>query len=517
MDNGAGVTKRMGRLSLEPTGDSPEVVLSVKSHATSNEVISLEDTPDNGYLQFSRAKPKRIMVLDFSSGEEDFEEEDDNSDGDGHTASPRATRDVGTEFEEEVIVISSGDSSPRSSPSSCPSPIEWDGAKGEQHEQRHPPGQRLGSLFDQLAAGQTPIAPQPYVGDFAYPSTSSRGTGGSDGCVAQIIMSAGPGTGRKGGLAEPETPALHPVPFNVHDNPLPPSRTGKRLVVREVTIGGSDSDGEPHTTVQTFLRDRSPCQTPATTLRTPFTPHTNTTRKATATTGKKGGTAFKREKEVATVSLFKELNAAAFGNQLPADLKITWNGRMLTTAGRTHFKLRRLRVPGGDDEVKHIATIELSSKVLDSYERLRKTLAHEMCHAAAWVIDHVAQPPHGRTFYKWGERVQRKYPDLEITRCHTYSIHKAFQWQCTQCGVQYKRHSKSIKEDKQVCGVCKGRLQYLGKFSPHGSVKTPRAPNGFSAFMKDNYAATKAATPAGTQHASIMKLLSEKWKEKKGE
>lgn len=256
MDRGAGVTKRMGRLSLEPTGDSPEVVLSVKNHATNDEVICLDDTPDNGYLQFSRAKPKRTLVLDFSSGEEDFEEGDENSDGDGHTASPRAARDDGTEIEEEVVVISSGDSSPRSSPSSCPSPIEWEGVKGDQHEQRHPPGQRLGSLFDQLATGQTPIAPEPYMGDFAYPSTSSRGTGGSDGCVAQIIMSAGPGMGGKVGPGGPETPALQPVPFNVYDNPLPPSRTGKRMVVREVTIGGSDSDGEPHTTVQTFLRDR---------------------------------------------------------------------------------------------------------------------------------------------------------------------------------------------------------------------------------------------------------------------
>ena len=30
--------------------------------------------------------------------------------------------------------------------------------------------------------------------------------------------------------------------------------------------------------------------------------------------------------------------------------------------------------------------IELSSKVLDSADRLRDTLVHEMCHAAAWII-----------------------------------------------------------------------------------------------------------------------------------
>lgn len=39
--------------------------------------------------------------------------------------------------------------------------------------------------------------------------------------------------------------------------------------------------------------------------------------------------------------------------------------------------------------------MELSSKVLDNRDRLRLTLAHELCHVAAWLIDHVARPPHG--------------------------------------------------------------------------------------------------------------------------
>ena len=30
--------------------------------------------------------------------------------------------------------------------------------------------------------------------------------------------------------------------------------------------------------------------------------------------------------------------------------------------------------------------IDLSTKVLDSSDRLRDTLIHEMCHAAAWVV-----------------------------------------------------------------------------------------------------------------------------------
>jgi hypothetical protein len=33
-----------------------------------------------------------------------------------------------------------------------------------------------------------------------------------------------------------------------------------------------------------------------------------------------------------------------------------------------------------------VATIELSTKVIDDEERLRSTLLHEMCHAAQWLV-----------------------------------------------------------------------------------------------------------------------------------
>ena len=39
--------------------------------------------------------------------------------------------------------------------------------------------------------------------------------------------------------------------------------------------------------------------------------------------------------------------------------------------------------------------MELSSKVLDRPDRLRRTLVHELCHVAAWLIDHTSKPPHG--------------------------------------------------------------------------------------------------------------------------
>ncbi len=40
-------------------------------------------------------------------------------------------------------------------------------------------------------------------------------------------------------------------------------------------------------------------------------------------------------------------------------------------------------------------------QVLDCEEKLLRTLCHEMCHAAAWLVDHVGKPPHGPVFRRW--------------------------------------------------------------------------------------------------------------------
>jgi hypothetical protein len=75
--------------------------------------------------------------------------------------------------------------------------------------------------------------------------------------------------------------------------------------------------------------------------------------------------------------------------------------------------------------------VELSSKVLDSRERLRATLLHELCHVASWVLPpHAAKPPHGPVFKRWATAAAAKHPDVPVTTCHFYDIHVPFQWQC---------------------------------------------------------------------------------------
>lgn len=85
-------------------------------------------------------------------------------------------------------------------------------------------------------------------------------------------------------------------------------------------------------------------------------------------------------------------------------------------------------------------------------DKLRRTLLHEMCHAAAWVIDHTSSPPHGSSFKKWYRVIQiplplltqylnerarlasQKYPELQVTVTHNYLIQYKHKWNCLRCG-----------------------------------------------------------------------------------
>jgi predicted SprT family Zn-dependent metalloprotease len=67
--------------------------------------------------------------------------------------------------------------------------------------------------------------------------------------------------------------------------------------------------------------------------------------------------------------------------------------------------------------------------VVDGEQRLRETLLHELCHAAAWVVDGSRKPPHGPHFYAWGRKATAA-TGLPVTRCHAYAIAFKHTWQC---------------------------------------------------------------------------------------
>ncbi|KDD74827.1 SprT-like family protein [Helicosporidium sp. ATCC 50920] len=236
---------------------------------------------------------------------------------------------------------------------------------------------------------------------------------------------------------------------------------------------------------------------------------------------------FRKRREELARELYAALNASIFDSRLPADLPISWNSRLITTAGLTHFKVAG---PGAAETAEasgslsgasrgslpapsRRASIELSARVLDAESKLRSTLCHEMCHAAAWVLDGVAKPPHGPHWRAWARRAQRIDPGMQVNTCHSYDIFFAHRWQCTfaDCLASYGRHSASIDVRRHACGKCRAPLQYLGRFQRDGTPAKARGPTPFGLFVKQRFAMVKATMTPGSKHADVMRALSQEW------
>ncbi|KAH9060692.1 SprT-like family-domain-containing protein [Lactarius vividus] len=112
-------------------------------------------------------------------------------------------------------------------------------------------------------------------------------------------------------------------------------------------------------------------KTPATKARAPkFT--TPSAAKTPRTSKKALALAEQAERAAYAQSLFDDLNLSVFDGGLPATTTLVWSNRLLTTAGRARWHRSK--------EGVHTTSIELATKILDSDERIRNTLSHEMCH-----------------------------------------------------------------------------------------------------------------------------------------
>ena len=157
---------------------------------------------------------------------------------------------------------------------------------------------------------------------------------------------------------------------------------------------------------------------------------------------------------------------------------------------------------------RRMAEVELSEKVLTSADRLRCTLIHEMCHAAAWIVDG-EKKGHAGHWRRWTERAVQALPELpKVTVRHDYNIEYKYTYQCTKCAAKTQMHSKTKKAENIRCRFCHGDIEILlNKKTKTGEVmKTPvRAASGFALFVKENY---KRLKQPQLKHADVMKLLS---------
>ncbi|KAI0825224.1 SprT-like family-domain-containing protein [Trametes gibbosa] len=172
---------------------------------------------------------------------------------------------------------------------------------------------------------------------------------------------------------------------------------------------------------------------------------------------------------------FSELNDTVFGGGIPETTQLLWSKRLLTTAGKAQWYRKSGKT-----------SIQLAEKILDNEERIRNTLAHEMCHLASWLVSNAPNEQHGAIFKGWGREVMKKRSDVEVTTKHDYEISHKYQWKCEDCSKVYGRHSKSINPEEHACGACQG-----GRLVPQFQTRQ-RAPRTPKPKMDSQNAATRS-------------------------
>ncbi|KYN10507.1 Acidic repeat-containing protein [Trachymyrmex cornetzi] len=221
---------------------------------------------------------------------------------------------------------------------------------------------------------------------------------------------------------------------------------------------------------------------------------------------------YKNNKEELCKKLYQLYNEKVFDNKLPQDMSIEWNVRMRGTAG---YCYNRKFMKGISGTINKSSRIVLATKILDTPDRLRDTLIHEMCHAACWIIDNVSDG-HGVFWTRWATKAIKTFPELPpIRRCHNYEIKTKYTYKCTNCGYSIGRHSKSLDIEKKRCGYCYGKFELLiNKITKSGTtvqVQTPkREPTGFALYVKQNYNSVKKEKN-NMKHADVMKLLGQQF------
>ncbi|GAA6020170.1 hypothetical protein JCM11491_005553 [Sporobolomyces phaffii] len=216
------------------------------------------------------------------------------------------------------------------------------------------------------------------------------------------------------------------------------------------------------------------------------------------------------------------------GAGLPPGLEVVWNARLRNTAGRAKWK--KVKVSGdtgGGLSIRHDCTIELATKVTDTEAKLRNTLAHELCHIAAWVLSNEVKPPHGGAFKLWAARIMQVVPDIKVTTTHSYQIVYKYRWRCTSslCGKIFGRHSNSINPSTHGC-PCGSKLVEIDKDGNVKAVKTvlvenargemvetpvKRKKSDWLEFVAAQSPIVRKERPEIAQ-SDVLKVVAERWK-----
>lgn len=103
---------------------------------------------------------------------------------------------------------------------------------------------------------------------------------------------------------------------------------------------------------------------------------------------------------------------------------------------------------------------------------------------------------------------------IDVTTKHAYAIAYKYIWTCTSpaCGLEYKRHSKSIDPSIHSCGSCKGKLVQVQPAPRKGAGEGKRSE--YQDFVKGENNRVRLENP-GVSFGEIMSILGREFKQRK--
>lgn len=201
-------------------------------------------------------------------------------------------------------------------------------------------------------------------------------------------------------------------------------------------------------------------------------------------------------------------------------IRVIWSNKLNTTAGRANWKKETVKPSSSASAItyRHHATIELASKVISTEHRLLNVLAHEFCHLANFMISNVKTNPHGKEFKAWAAKCSDAFGDrgIEVTTKHSYEIDYKYVWECENCGLEFKRHSKSIDPARHRCGSCKATLIQTRPVPRKGTTQghAEKKMTDYQLFVKQNMANVRQENP-GSPQKELLSLVAKRYKESK--
>ncbi len=134
------------------------------------------------------------------------------------------------------------------------------------------------------------------------------------------------------------------------------------------------------------------------------------------------------------------------------------------------------------------------------------------------MISGIKDNPHGASFKTWAAKTSRAFKDrnINVTTKHTYEIASKYIWVCSSptCGVEYKRHSKSIDPAKHSCGSCKSKLVQVQPAPRKGCASGEGKMGDYQEYVKREHEGVRARNP-GAGFGEIMAILGREYRESK--